>query len=120
MANVSTPMANRNTALGVATHATVIGKCQTEELMSRRIYHKLTIKASSQLREIWLGDDCGHLVQMEVGELRTSLLPGFYVVSFGLKAPTYPIHLRKASRFTQSQLERGPTCPRPVPQLIPD
>ena len=82
------------------------------------VYHDLVIKASSPVKEIWLGDDCGHLVQMEVGELRTSLLPGFYVVAFGLKALTYPIHLRKARRFTQTQLQRGPTCPRPVARLM--
>jgi hypothetical protein len=89
-----------------------------EELMAIRIYHDLEIKARSPLQEIWLGDDCGHLVQMEVGEMRTSLLPGFYVVAFGLKAPTYPIYLRKARRFTQTQLQRGPACPRPVARLM--
>jgi len=88
--------------------------------MARRAYYKLVIVASSSVTEIWLGDDAGHLVQMEVGELRTSLLPGYYVVAFGVIAPTYPIDLRKASHFTQSQLEAGPTCPRPIPQLIQD
>lgn len=85
--------------------------------MARRVYYKLAIIASSAQTEIWLGDDCGHLVQKDVGALRTSLLPGHYVVSFGLKAPTFPINLNKASRFTQSQLESGPSCPRPVPRL---
>lgn len=66
--------------------------------MAKRAYRSLTIVASSPRTEIWLGDDAGFLVQMEVGELRTSLLPGFYVVSFGLKAPTYPIDLKKARR----------------------
>jgi len=88
--------------------------------MTKRVYHKLTIVASSPLTEIWLGDDCGHLVQMEVGALRTSLLPGYYVVSFGLKAPTYPIKLEKSARTSQRRLEAGPTCPRPVPQLLPE
>jgi hypothetical protein len=55
---------------------------------------------------------------MEVGEMRTSLLPCFYVVAFGLKAPTHPIHLRRARRFTQAQLQRGPTCPRPIARLM--
>lgn len=86
--------------------------------MAKRAYRSLTIVASSPRTEIWLGDDAGFLVQMEVGELRTSLLPGFYVVSFGLKAPTYPIDLKKARRLSQSQLEAGPTCPRPVPKLL--
>ncbi|HEV8096018.1 MAG TPA: hypothetical protein VGP71_09835 [Burkholderiales bacterium] len=42
--------------------------------MTKRVYHKLTIIASSPLTEIWLGHDCGHLVQMEVDALRTSVL----------------------------------------------
>jgi hypothetical protein len=88
--------------------------------MAKRIYHKLVILASSPATQIWLGDDAGHLVQKGVGELRTSLLPGHYVVSFGLSAPTYAIDLKKASHFTQSQLEAGPTCPRPVLQLLKD
>ena len=88
--------------------------------MPIRVYHELEIKARSPIQEIWLGDDWGHLVQMEVGELRTSLLPGFYVVAFGVKAPTYPIHLKKARRFTQRQLQRGPTCPRSVARLASD
>jgi hypothetical protein len=86
----------------------------------RPVYYKLVIVASSPTTEIWLGDDTGHLVQMEVGELRTDLLPGDYVVAFGLSAPTYPIQLMKASHFTQSQLESGPTCPRPVPHIPPE
>lgn len=88
--------------------------------MARRVYYTLSIEASTPLTEIWLGDDCGHFVQKEVGALRTSLRPGRYVVSFGLKAPTHPINLRKARRWTQSQLESGPTCPRPVPRLARD
>jgi len=88
--------------------------------MSIRAYHDLEIRARSPLQEVWLADDRGHLVQMEVGYLRTRLLPGFYVVAFELKAPTYPIHLRKARRFTQTQLQRGPTCPRPIARLVTD
>ena len=86
--------------------------------MARPVYYKLVIVASSPANEIWLGDDAGHLVQKGVGELRTSLLPGYYVVAFGLSAPTYPIDHRKASHFTQIQLEAGPTCPRLVPRLL--
>lgn len=85
--------------------------------MAGRVYYKLVILASSPLTEIWLGDDAGHLVQREVGELRTDLLPGYYVVAFGLRAPTYPIDLKKATHITQSQLEAGPTCPPPVPEF---
>ena len=89
-----------------------------EKLMAKPGYRNLSVVASSVLYEIWLGDDAGHLVQMETGELHTSLLPGFYVVSFGLKAPTFPIDLKKSRRLTQIQLEVGPTFPRPVPQLL--
>lgn len=78
------------------------------------VYYKLTILASSPATEIWLGDDAGHLVQKEIGEMRTSLLPGHYVVEFGLGTSTYPIHLTGAVRYTQAKLEAGPTCPRPV------
>jgi hypothetical protein len=84
------------------------------------VYHKLVIVAASSATEIWLGDDAGYLVQKEVGELRTSLLPGDYVVEFGLGTAPYPIHLTKASRYTQTELEAGPTCSRPIPQLPPE
>ena len=88
--------------------------------MNKCVYHKLVITASSPSTEIWLGDDAGHLVQKEIGELQTSLLPGNYVVEFGLGNPTHPIPLAKASRYTQSELEAGPTCQRPILQLMPD
>jgi hypothetical protein len=84
------------------------------------IYHELIILATSPATDIWLGDDMGHFVQKETGEMNTSLLPGHYTVEFGLGAPTYPIHLTKASRYTQSELEAGPTCPRPKVQLLDD
>lgn len=88
--------------------------------MAVRVYHCLEIKARPLHQEIWLADDCGHLVQMEIGELRTRLLPGSYVVAFGLKAPTYPIHLRRARRLAQTRLQRGPTCARPIPKRVGD
>ena len=87
---------------------------------ARPVYYKLVIVAASPATEIWLGDGAGHLVQKVVGELRTSLLPGHYLVEFGLGTPTYPIHLAKASRYTQSELEAGPSCSRPIPQLPPE
>ena len=88
--------------------------------MAKHRYHDLAILASSQFAKIWLTDKFGHLVQMEIGKLHTSLLPGRYIVSFGLKAPTYPIELKRTTRLTQSQLEAGPTCVRPIPQLLPE
>ena len=82
------------------------------------MYYDLTVIASSPATDIWLGDDEGHLVQKEVGTLKTSLLPGNYTVEFGLGTSTYPIHLMKSSRYTQRQLAAGPTCSRPVPKFF--
>jgi hypothetical protein len=79
----------------------------------KAVYYKLVILASSAATEIWLGDDAGHLVQKEIGEMRTSLLAGEYVVAFGLGTSTYPIHLKSDSRHTQAELAAGPTCLRP-------
>ena len=83
-------------------------------------YYKLEIVASAPATEIWLGDDAGHLVQKEVGALKTSLLPGFYVVEFGLGTFTYPIKLDEPRRYTQAELEAGPTCTRPAVRLLPE
>jgi hypothetical protein len=84
------------------------------------VYYKLVLLASSPATEVWLGDDAGHLVQKEIGEMRTSLLAGHYVVEFGLGTSPYPIHLKDDSRHTQAELETGPTCLRPIPQLPPE
>lgn len=81
------------------------------------VYYDLVIVATSPTTEIWLGDDDGHLVQKEIGTLETSLLSGDYTVEFGLGSPPYPIHLAKASRYTQAELAAGPTCARPIPKL---
>ena len=79
-------------------------------------YCRLIIKASPNA-DIWLADDGGHLVQKECGTLNTSLLPGHYVVEFGLGTQTYPIHLVKDSEYSQGQIETGQSCPRPTVQL---
>lgn len=84
---------------------------------SDRIYFDLLIVAKSPDIEIWLGDDAGHLVQKETGELRTSLIPGDYVVEFGLGTASYPITLRDTTEYTQKELEAGPSCKRPVPKI---
>jgi hypothetical protein len=78
------------------------------------------IVATSKTTDIWLVDDGGHLVQKEIGTLRTSHLPGLYTVEFGLGNPTYPISLTKARRYTQADLASGPTCPRPKVKLLPE
>ena len=83
----------------------------------RTVYYGLTIVASSQATDIWVGDNDGHLVQKETGTLKTSLLPGNYTVEFGLGTATYPIRLAKSSRYTQQELAAGPTCSRPIPRF---
>ena len=80
-------------------------------------YQRLVICASHPDTEIWLGDAEGHFVQKAVGELTTSLMPGRYVVEFGLGTSTYPVSLQSPARYTQRQLETGQTCPRPIPQI---
>lgn len=82
------------------------------------VYYKLTIVAALPTAEIWLGDDDGHLVQKEIGTLRTSILPGHYTVEFGLGSTTYPIHLVKTHRCTQAELAAGPSCARPFPKIF--
>ena len=110
------PRAPQLNSLGVS-HATEVTMSRAKV---RAVYYKLVIVASSPATEIWLGDDAGHLVQKEIGELRTEVLPGDYVVEFGLGTTTYPIHLTKGSRYTQAELQAGPACARPVPQLPPE
>src|ERR1700710_2519272 len=81
-------------------------------------YHKLVIDAEPRT-EIWLADDGGNLVQKETGRLDTRLLPGHYVVEFGLGTQTYPIELSGDSWFTRAEIEAGPVCPRPEVKLAP-
>jgi hypothetical protein len=87
---------------------------------AKPVYDDLVIVATSKTTDIWLVDDGGHLVQKEIGTLRTSLLPGFYTVEFGLGTTLYPIHLTKARRYAQADLAAGPTCPRPKIRLLPE
>lgn len=63
-------------------------------------YFSLEITAGAPTTEIWLGDAGGSLVAREVGVLRERLLPGDYVVEFGLGTRCYPVPLRKDSSFT--------------------
>ena len=81
------------------------------------MYHALKIETSNENTEIWLGDDEGHFVQKEVGVLNTSLLPGNYIVQFGLGTDAYPIKLDNEKNITESQITNGPSCIRPVPKV---
>src|SRR5687768_5481700 len=83
-----------------------------------RKYRRLEIIGRSRRSEIWLGDDEGHLVQKEVGLLKSSLLPGHYVVAFELGGKCYPIHLEQDIRLTQDQIEKGRTVERPIPTVL--
>jgi hypothetical protein len=77
------------------------------------VYYELIIEAEARATEIWLGDDQGHLVQKETGLLHTRLLPGHYRVELGLGSTMYPIDLIETSRYTETELRAGPSCPRP-------
>jgi repressor LexA len=81
-------------------------------------YYRLIIRASPHT-DIWLADDKGFLVQKERGTLDTSLLPGHYVVEFGLGTQTYPIHVVKDSEYSEAEIQAGPSCPRPEVKLAP-
>lgn len=86
-------------------------------LTSDTTYHALVIEATSPSTNIWLGDEEGHFVQKATGLLETHLLPGDYTVEFGLGPPCYPVRLTQSCRYTQRELEAGPGCPRPVPNI---
>jgi repressor LexA len=83
---------------------------------SEKNYRRLIIRASAQT-DIWLADDDGHLVQRGRGSLDTSLVPGNYIVEFGLGTQSYPICLIEDSEYSQEEIERGPLCARPNVKL---
>ena len=90
----------------------------TDEFDDGRTYFDIEIEGRSPDTEIWLGDDTGHLVQKEIGTLHSSLIPGNYVVEFGLGTTCYPIPLRENVRLTQRDIEAGPSCERPKVRLL--
>ena len=84
---------------------------------SQATYYGLVIVAESPDTEIWLGDDEGHFVQKETGTLSSSLLPGMYIVAFGLGTPQYDIDLSANSHYTERKLTAGESTPRRIPQF---
>lgn len=76
------------------------------------VYYRLVIEAQPGV-DIWLADDAGHLVQKERQQLDTQLLPGHYLVEFGLGTQPYLIKLSADSFYTQTDIEAGPKCQRP-------
>jgi hypothetical protein len=87
------------------------------DLPEDAIYYDLEIHCDSAVTEIWLICDRGHLVQHEYGVMRTCVLSGDYIVCFQLGSTYYPIHLNANSRYTQQEIESGPSCPRPKIRL---
>jgi hypothetical protein len=67
------------------------------------VYHNLTIKAVDAATDIWLADDEGNLVQKEIGEMKTRILPGTYFVHFGLKSKGIKIDLQKDEEINQGR-----------------
>jgi hypothetical protein len=82
-----------------------------------REYFNLVIEADTPEGQIWLGDGEGHFVQKAVGVLNTDLLPGDYVVEFGLKTTTYSVALRAPLHLTEREIRSGKPCPRPQLRL---
>jgi hypothetical protein len=69
-------------------------------------YHKLKITAADPTQAIYLADEDGlNLVQKEIGVLDTSLIPGKYMVFFGLGAQGHPIDLTQDMETTQAALQ---------------
>jgi hypothetical protein len=65
-------------------------------------YKSLVITADDPATDLWLSDNEGNLVQKEIGIMDTSVLPGFYFISFGLKSEKRPITLSQDMKITQS------------------
>ena len=84
---------------------------------SQATYYDLVIVAESPDTEIWLGDDEGYFVQKETGTLASSLLPGMYIVEFGLGTPQYEIDLSADSHYTERQVTAGASTPRRMPKF---
>ena len=84
---------------------------------SQATYYDLIIVAESPDTEIWLGDDAGYFVQKETGTLSSSLLPGMYIVEFGLGTPQYEIDLSADSHYTERKLTAGTSTPRRIPKF---
>ena len=85
--------------------------------VSHAIYYNLVIVAESPDTEIWLGDNEGYFVQKETGRLSTGLLPGMYVVEFGLGTPQYEIDLAADSHYTEAELTADGSYPRRIPKF---
>jgi hypothetical protein len=79
---------------------------------SQATYCDIVIVASSPDTEIWLGDEGGYFVQKATGTLSSRLLPGRYMVEFGLGTPQYAIDLFADSHYTERKMTAGESTPR--------
>ncbi len=82
-----------------------------------KTYFKLEIVAKSPGKDIWLGDSEGYFIRKETGTLSTGLLPGKYVVEFGLGTAQYEFELFTDSQFTEAELTANESIPRRVPKF---
>jgi hypothetical protein len=101
----------------VAAPKSAVAPDANHDFNDGRNYLDIEIEGRSPDTEIWLGDNAGCLVQKEVGVLHSTLIPGHYVVEFGLGTTCYPITLFENLRLTQREIELGASCERPVFRL---
>ncbi len=64
-------------------------------------YKRLVVVARDPQTDIWIGDDEGNFVQKANGRLETHLLPGSYIVEFGLGKKQHWIELSEDVEFTE-------------------
>lgn len=77
--------------------------CEYRAARSPIVYHRLYIASES---EIWVSDNEGNLVQKEVGLLDTRLLPGTYMIQFGLGQEKFKIDLQGDMELTTETIQR--------------
>ena len=53
---------------------------------------------------IYLADEEGHLVQQELGQMVTSVLPGIYFVHFGREGAKHRVELTKDLQIEQGRM----------------
>jgi len=70
-------------------------------------YHRLVVTAKEMTTDIYVADDEGNFVQKETGVLATRLLPGKYVVHFGLHGNPIPVDLNDTVVFAEKDIAHG-------------
>ena len=70
-------------------------------------YHRLVVTANEMTTDIYVADDEGNFVQKEMGVLATRLLPGKYVVHFGLHGNPIPVDLNDTVVFAEKDIAHG-------------